>query len=1340
MAQLGFTAIAGTTALFLTALGTSPAAADGISPANDGTGTQVNRIGNDHAITGGTPSADTQNLFHSFSDFNLLTGETATFLTDPAIKNILSRITGGNPSLIDGLLQVSGSDANLFLINPSGILLGPNSALNLQGSFTAITADQVNFATGTFGTVGTPDYATLVGNPQSFSFTANSPGSVVNAGTLSVFPGESVVLVGGQVLNTGTITTPGGTVIISAVDGNSLVRIAQEGLLLNLEVATLPDNPQATLLPFTPATLPELLTGNAMTEAAGVTVNPDGSITLTSGPLVQTTPGAATVAGMLDVSASQGGQAIIAGSDIALPTGLIDISGTVTGGDLAVYASNTLELGIGVNAAGGGHALFDPPTFTIDAAEATTIVDTLNGGDATVTASETITVAAPIDSSAQTDNNNTLFLVDENADGALTINLDALISLGTAQTLAGDGSTVNVAATGSVQNGVDVAANGATVNLATGNYQEGDTVTLTRDITLNGAGAGSTILIGDTTYHLLEIMGDVTATINTLTLTTGGTEQTGGGIRNFGILTLNDSTLSGNSAVQAGGGIDNAGTLTLNNSTVSGNNAYLGDGGGINNTGTLTITGSIISGNIAASSGGGIASSDGTLSISNSTVSGNRANADSGGGIQVRGNTRLSLANSTVSGNIATRLGGGIALLEAASAIVENSTIANNAAIDNGGGIALNTTLLQGAVAATVRNSTISNNTSETNGGGFFVSESNALSLDQGTVTENTAAIVGSGIFNMLGGQVTLSNTIVSENTGDNIDGAFTDAATNLIGGDALLGPLMNNGGPTQTHALLTGSPAIDAGSGIGPDQRGAPVVNTIRDIGAFEFGSAPPAPPDPPDPPNPPNPPNPSDPPDSPNPPGPSDPADDPTACFIVCGSNNPAENDTDRPTETDRNVDEASDPVSAYEEYLEVEARAFNDFDVLKRAADITGVPPALVYASFVPASGEIVVSEATGLSKSLPEETLAQQQVAEAEKLAGSSQAQNPENSADTVLELVLVTPDDRPRRFVTGATRTEVLQAVRQLQLELTDRTRRRKTDYLQPAQQLYSWLVAPLETALAEEDIGHISFILDQGLRSLPLAALHDGEQFIIENYTVGLMPSLSLTDTRIASIQNASVLAMGAAEFSDQPALPAVPLELATIESLWPGSRYLNETFTPETIVQARQQTPYAVLHLATHGEFANGALDNSYIQFWDQRLGLDQLPQLQLSAPTVELLVLSACRTVLGGENAELGFAGLAVKSGAKSAIAALWRVNDLETAGFMAEFYTQLNQSAYKAQALQQAQLAMLQGDVVIKDGNLVWSGGTQPLPETLSNVELADIRHPYYWSAFTLVGSPW
>jgi CHAT domain-containing protein len=255
-----------------------------------------------------------------------------------------------------------------------------------------------------------------------------------------------------------------------------------------------------------------------------------------------------------------------------------------------------------------------------------------------------------------------------------------------------------------------------------------------------------------------------------------------------------------------------------------------------------------------------------------------------------------------------------------------------------------------------------------------------------------------------------------------------------------------------------------------------------------------------------------------------------------------------------------------------------------------------------------------------------------------------------------------------------------------------------------------------------------------------MAALHNQESFLIEKYSIGLMPSLSLTDTRYVDIKKAQLLSMGAATFSNQNPLPAVPEELANITAAWAGKSFLNQEFTLNNLKYQRQQQPFGIIHLATHGEFKSGKIENSYIQLWDRQLRLDQLGQLGWNDPPVELLVLSACRTALGDEEAELGFAGLAVQAGVKTAIGSLWYVSDEGTLGLMTEFYQQLQQAPIKAEALRQAQLAMLKGEIRIENGQLHLPGGNLPLPPELAKIDKRNLTHPYYWSAFTTIGSPW
>jgi filamentous haemagglutinin family N-terminal domain len=345
----------------------------------------------------------------------------------------------------------------------------------------------------------------------------------------------------------------------------------------------------------------------------------------------------------------------------------------------------------------------------------------------------------------------------------------------------------------------------------------------------------------------------------------------------------------------------------------------------------------------------------------------------------------------------------------------------------------------------------------------------------------------------------------------------------------------------------------------------------------------------------------------------------------------------------------------------------------------------------------------------------------------------------------LELVLLLPDGKNIFKSVPASRETVLQVAKEFTNAVRTPRRLNAADYKEPAEQLYQWLIAPLQPELERHNIDTLVFSMDAGLRTLPLAALYDGKQFLVEKYSLGLIPSLSLTDTRYADVKDAQVLAMGASRFPEQYAqnpLPAVPLEISTIVGkIWPGLSFLNESFTLENLRDKRKQE-YKIIHLATHSDFQPGGAENSYIQFWNTKLRLNQLGELKLSNPQVELLVLSACTTAVGDEQAELGFAGLAVNAGVKSALASLWYVSDAGTLGLMTEFYQQLRTAPIKAEALRQAQLSMLRGEVRLEDGYLVRSGNNQalPLPTELAAKGDKNLSHPYYWAAFTMIGSPW
>jgi hypothetical protein len=396
------------------------------------------------------------------------------------------------------------------------------------------------------------------------------------------------------------------------------------------------------------------------------------------------------------------------------------------------------------------------------------------------------------------------------------------------------------------------------------NFQAGlsGTITLTtgellinKDLTIVGPGVNVITVSGNLASRVFDIAATFTVATSGLTLADGtvsGINVTGGGIFNAGTLTLTDCVLSGNRASgpgTAGGGISNTGTLTVTNSTLSGNSAFgaLGgsSGGGISNTGTLTVTNSTLSGNFAfafrpgGGAGGGIYNG-GTLTVTNSTLSGNSVSGASGRGGGIYNGGSLTVANSTLSGNSGSAtfsFGGGI--YNGGSLTFTNSTLSGNSAIGVGGG---------GPA-----------------GGGIY--NTGTLTVTSATLSGNAARGLvpgaGGGIANA--GTLTIRNTLVAGNTAagsPDVSGALNSPGHNLIGDgtggsgfaasdlvgtssnpiDPKLGPLQDNGGPTQTMALLPDSPAIDAGDNAfapGPyDQRGPGfprIVNSIIDIGAFE-------------------------------------------------------------------------------------------------------------------------------------------------------------------------------------------------------------------------------------------------------------------------------------------------------------------------------------------------------------------------------------------------------------------------------------------------------------------------------------------------------------------------
>ncbi|MBD2040844.1 CHAT domain-containing protein [Microcoleus sp. FACHB-672] len=273
------------------------------------------------------------------------------------------------------------------------------------------------------------------------------------------------------------------------------------------------------------------------------------------------------------------------------------------------------------------------------------------------------------------------------------------------------------------------------------------------------------------------------------------------------------------------------------------------------------------------------------------------------------------------------------------------------------------------------------------------------------------------------------------------------------------------------------------------------------------------------------------------------------------------------------------------------------------------------------------------------------------------------------------------------------------------------------DRLRLSQQVYSWLIEPTEKQLAQSEIKTLVFVLDGVLRNLPMAALSDGKQYLVEKYSVALAPGLQLLATQSLQKEKIKVLTAGLSEARQGfSALPGVQMEVQQISSEVPAKIFLNQEFTVANLQKQLTAKNYPVVHLATHGQFSSNS-DETFILTWNEKIKVKEFESLlrsreQQENVPIELLILSACQTAAGDKRAALGLAGVAVRSGAGSTLATLWSVKDQSTAELMSEFYRKITQSGVsKAEALRQAQLSLLKNP------------GSE---------------HPFYWAPFILVGN--
>ena len=312
----------------------------------------------------------------------------------------------------------------------------------------------------------------------------------------------------------------------------------------------------------------------------------------------------------------------------------------------------------------------------------------------------------------------------------------------------------------------------------------------------------------------------------------------------------------------------------------------------------------------------------------------------------------------------------------------------------------------------------------------------------------------------------------------------------------------------------------------------------------------------------------------------------------------------------------------------------------------------------------------------------------------------------------IEVIFTLPDGLKRFSI--KVRKEILTQEIILFRKLLEK--RTTMEFLPHAQKLYDWFIRPMESELDSKIIDTMVFVPDGPFRTIPMAALHDGNQYLIEKYSLAVTPGLDLTDPKPIAIEIRKALIFALTQsVQGFPALPYISSELQTIQGLYTSKLLLNQDFIASNIEKALSDEQFTILHIASHAQFEND-VDKTFLLSFDEQLTIDNLDQylgpLQFRECPLELLTLSACETAAGDDLAALGLAGIAIKAGARSALATLWYINDIASSILVGEFYNQLqNPTQTKAKALQRAQLKLFNDQ---------------------------RFQHPGYWSAFLIISN--
>ena len=359
--------------------------------------------------------------------------------------------------------------------------------------------------------------------------------------------------------------------------------------------------------------------------------------------------------------------------------------------------------------------------------------------------------------------------------------------------------------------------------------------------------------------------------------------------------------------------------------------------------------------------------------------------------------------------------------------------------------------------------------------------------------------------------------------------------------------------------------------------------------------------------------------------------------------------------------------------------------------------------------------------------------------------SAEGRTTSDQTDAFLDLTLIPASGEVEGVRAELSTADFRQLLGQLYQQLSRLESLRVEDPSAPSRQLYELMFGGLSEALQREKITTLLISADRGLQAVPFAALSDGQRFFGDRYAFAITPSLALMDFESLSTRQDRMLALGASEFKGLAELPLVPQEILRVGDPQKKDQFLNQEFTLDSLLDKGGESRYNQLHVATHAEFKPGGPESSKLHSGAGPVSMKELAQLRRKREGVplDLVVFSACRTALGDADAELGFSGLALQAGARSAVGTLWYVDDVATSAYFVLMYRYLNQGVPKANAMQLTRQAFLRGQVRLMDDQLL-GPDDQPLLTELTPTQQRRVsrglQNPFYWAGISLMGAPW